>query len=325
MPSLGSIAIGVVTTLIATAILTYVTKRRLFIVVSSLFRHSSLTDQGTIVQLSLINRGFKTEEDIEITLDRQLTYELVASTMSKVSLEGDTLTVPRLSANDQMQFVLMADGGTFSPSSIIGVASRETKGKTVENLEKVPLHAGAMLAVIGMLVGLMGAGALGGYFAREVIDDVRNTEERTSVLEARLEISDQEAARIQSLESQGWRGVEGFLKSGVAEAYPDSLPVSIGEVSRDGDIVDVVVKLENLTEDLIRVSGKLISPAGESDDLDLSEKWFHDHVVLHNASAEVRLKAYLPLQFPQQMVIGDFTIHSRSDIASLEKRIQVPQ
>lgn len=335
MAWLWTIGIGVVTTLIATGIVTHFRKRRLFVVVSSLFRHSSLTDQGTIVQLSLINRGIRTEEDIEIMLDRQLTYELVASTVSKVSLDGDTLAVPRLSANDQIQFVLMADGGTFSPSSIQGVTSRETKGQTIESLEKVPASAGTAFAALSIFLALAALTFLGGYFARDTVsmfqeskemqEETAKMQEETAALQAQLEISEEETARIATLENEGWRGLESFFKSQLAEAYPDSLPIEIGEISRDGDVVKVTIVLENSTEDLLRVSGRLISPAGESDEIYPSDRWFNSHFVMPNSTAELQLKAYLPSEFPQQMLIGDFSIDTGSGFETMEKRFEVPK
>ena len=326
MPSLWAIAVGVVTTLVATAILTYVRQRRLFIVVSTLFRHSSLPDEGTIVQLSLVNRGIKTEEEIEITLDRQLRYELVASTGSKVLLQGDTLAVPRLPANDQIQFVLLVDGGTFSPASIQGVTSRETKGTIVEELEKLPLSAGATLMVIGMLVGIAGVGFLGGYFSHGLLREFRDTQKLTADTAAmvdRLEISEEERARITALESEGWRGVEAFLKSDFSPSYIESLPVNIDEVRRTGDVAEVTATFSNTTDELLRVSSRLISPAGETDEIDLTERSIRDCVITPHASRQVHLKAYLPPGFPEQTLIGEFTVQSRGAIAFLEKYIQV--
>lgn len=319
MPSPWPVVFSVLATLIATAILTHLRKRRLYVVVSSLFPYSSLTDRGTIVQLSVVNRGTATEENVEITLDAQLTYELVASTASNVTLEKNTLQMPRLPANDQLQFVLMADGGTFSPSSIQSVTSRQTKGKTIEGLEKLPASAGATFAATGMLVGLLVLGVAGGYFAGV------NATERKGWREAGQKdgMSPEEAAKVTELESQGWRGVEGFLKSGLAAAYPDRLPVSVGEVTRRRDIVEVVLTFRNQTDDILRFSGDLISPAGERDEVSASDRWVSDVVLTPHAEQEKTLKAYLPAKFPEQMLIAEFRVFAGSDIVHLEKRIRV--
>lgn len=325
---LWTIGIGVATGLITTAIITLFRKRRLYVVVSSLFRHSSLTDEGTIVQLSLINRGIKTEEDIEITLDRQLTYELIAATVSRAKLEGDMLMVPRLPANDQIQFVLLVDGGTFSPASILASDSRETKGTTIESLEKVPLGAGPTLGLIGILLSVVAVAAAFGFFGRGLVNELQETQDsidKANATIAQLEISEEEAARITELENEGWRGVKRFVNSELAAFYPNRLPVSVENVARDGDYVIVEVEMVNLTDDLARFSGAIISPAGDEDRTRLMERQFWNKVLVPDASLEVSLKVYLPPDYPQQLLIGDFSIQAGDDSGNFEKHIQAPE
>jgi hypothetical protein len=136
-------------------------------------------------------------------------------------------------------------------------------------------------------------------------------------------MSPEEAAKVTELESQGWRGVEGFLKSGLAAAYPDRLPVSVGEVTRRRDIVEVVLTFRNQTDDLLRFSGDLISPAGERDEVSASDRWVSNVVLTPHAEQEKTLKAYLPEKFPEQMLIAEFTVFADTNIVHLEKRIRV--
>lgn len=215
----------------------------------------------------------------------------------------------------------MVDGGTFSPSSILSVTSRETKGRTIESLEKAPLSPGSTIGVISLLLGLVGVGFLGGFFFRDAV----SMSQETKALRARLDISEEEAARIAALEDEGWRGLESFFKTELAQAYPDSLPIEVGDITRDGNVVTVTVLLENPTEDLLRVSGRLISPAGESTEVFPFDRWVPNHFVMPNSIDEFRLNVFLPPDFPEQLLIGDFSVYSGSEMTGFEKRFEVPE
>ena len=130
------IIVTIVAALLASAIIGLVKKRRLFLVVPKLFSFSQLSDKGKIIELTIINRGFKTEEKIEIQLNPTCTYELVASTDGSTVLHKNKISVERLSGEDEITAIVLTEGKEFTREDIISVSSKETKGKLVKKTRR---------------------------------------------------------------------------------------------------------------------------------------------------------------------------------------------
>ncbi|MBB5448040.1 MULTISPECIES: hypothetical protein [unclassified Paraburkholderia] len=92
-----------------------------------------------MAELSVMNRGFKTEEQIEVSMAPTLQYEVVGSTNNDVSLSGNKLIIPRVGAGDDVTTILLVEGGPFSSSDISNCLSKESKGIVVGKLEQVPM------------------------------------------------------------------------------------------------------------------------------------------------------------------------------------------
>ena len=74
-----ALAATVVGGLLVAALLGWIRKPRLIVLVPRSFSYSQLTDRGQLVEISIFNRGFKTEETVELTLNHGLRYELLGS------------------------------------------------------------------------------------------------------------------------------------------------------------------------------------------------------------------------------------------------------
>ncbi|MDN5511306.1 MAG: hypothetical protein L0G64_03125, partial [Acinetobacter sp.] len=83
--------LGIVGTIIAAAMVWLCSrlfnKRQLYVISENLYKNSLLTDKGIVCEISIFNRGRQIEEDIELTLDNNLSYELLAYNDSNASLD----------------------------------------------------------------------------------------------------------------------------------------------------------------------------------------------------------------------------------------------
>ena len=63
-----SILLTIIGGLILAGLLGWIRRPRLVVFVPRLFSHSRISDKGQIVEISIMNRGFKTEEAVELSL-----------------------------------------------------------------------------------------------------------------------------------------------------------------------------------------------------------------------------------------------------------------
>ncbi len=89
-----TVILTIVGGLIVAAIVGWVRKPRLVVLVPRMFSYSQLTDRGQLVEISILNRGFKTEESVEVTLGSALSYEMLGSNSQDVKLAQTSCTSP---------------------------------------------------------------------------------------------------------------------------------------------------------------------------------------------------------------------------------------
>lgn len=147
-----ALASTIVGGLIVAALAGWIRKPRLIVLVPRSFSYSQITDRGQLVEVSVFNRGFKTEETIDITLNHAMRYELVGSNSQEVLVSGNKITIPRVGPSDDVTVLLLVEPGTFKSNDIIQCLSKETMGRTVEKVENIPPNGPQRIAIVGGFV-----------------------------------------------------------------------------------------------------------------------------------------------------------------------------
>lgn len=143
--------------------LTYIFKRRqLYIATENLYRTSEISNKGILCEISIFNRGRQIEEDIKVSLDNSLKYELLAFNDSNMSLDENIIKIDRLHKKSKVS-VLLVENGDFSYKQILQVDSKTEKGRIIEKVEDVPPNLFDLIVVLFLLVPFIGAGAWAGY------------------------------------------------------------------------------------------------------------------------------------------------------------------
>lgn len=119
-------------------VLGWIKKPRLIVVVPKLFTYSHLSERGQLAEITIFNRGFKTEEAVELSLNPSLQYNIVGSNSQDISLSKNKLTISRVGPGDEVTTILLVEGGVFAKGDISNCLSKETKGEIVSSLEQVP-------------------------------------------------------------------------------------------------------------------------------------------------------------------------------------------
>ena len=180
------ILVGIVSSL-TIIFLTYIFKRRqLYVATENLYRTSEISDKGTLCEISIFNRGRQTEEDIKVSLDNSLKYELVAFNDSNMSLENNLIKINRLHKMSKVSILLLVEHGDFSYKQILQVDSKTEKGKIIKNAEQVPPNVFDLLSVFFIIIPIFGLAYYLGYQKKD-IDILKNKIEKVEVQNSKID------------------------------------------------------------------------------------------------------------------------------------------
>ena len=251
-----TLAATIVGGLALAGLLGWIRRPRLVVLVPRSFSYSRISDRGQLVEISLLNRGFKTEESIEVTLNHTMRYELLGADSQDARVEGNKVQVPRIGPSDRVTVLLLVENGVFRKDDIVQCLSKETKGTVVAKLEEVPPSGPQRVTIVGLFIAvpaLLYAASLGiDYAFKSVRED-----SASAVAAAAAKIEEAKTP----IEIGGWV-VPSYYKatSGLYQDLASSkLQVKIGATSRKGDLVTVPVMITNDTSRVLNATLRMNS------------------------------------------------------------------
>lgn len=267
--------------LIVAALVGWIRKARLIVFVPRLFSYSSLSGKGQVAEVSILNRGFKTEEAIELSLRTSLQYEILGANSNDVTIEGHKLKIPRVGPGDDVTTLLHVEGGMFTSDEIANCLSKESKGRVVSKLEEVPPTGPQRIAIIAFVIAVptlayMGMLALDHYFEEDrqsvreataklaaVSEGTRANVNETSKLVQKL-IGEPKGGSVASI--GGWDVAAAYvsLKGPLYAALEGgNLRVDIGAFSRKKDVLTVPFALTNDSSYVVKATFRANSQRSE--------------------------------------------------------------
>jgi len=236
---------GVITSVLATlmiaGIMTWIKGRRLYVIVPKLYLTTTLSD-GQIVSLTLINCGFLPEEDVALTFRSSCKFELLGTSKSTLTVNGHTLSLPKLTRNESVSVLLLFENSKFDEADVESVESKGTKGKVVDSKEKAS-SVGQALGIWLLLIMFLGIPFFFGTFVGSEMK-VSAWDYITEKLEL-MENSKQLAGyKIQSKEIYGSGQLKGALDRG-------KIKIEISEIVRRSNILYINYGVTNNTKDVL--------------------------------------------------------------------------
>lgn len=271
--------------LVLAGLLGWVRRPRLVVLVPRLFIHSDVAIQGQLVEVSVFNRGFKTEESVEVTLNHAFRYELLGSNNQDVKLNANKICAPRIGPSDEVSVLLLVESGVFKQEDIVLCLSKDTKGIVVAKPELVPPTGQQRIALIGFFVvvpTLLYAASLGFDYAYDLLNP------GTKAAVARAE-------KKESLELRGWK-VPWFEvdKPGLfADFKAGSLSAVVGLPTRRGDVAAIPVSVSNSTQRVIRYSLE-VNSAGSAKRFKSFELFVSDVIVTPGNTEQRSVNIIIP-------------------------------
>lgn len=285
--------------LILAGILGWIRKAWLVVFVPRLFSHSKISDRGQIAELSVMNRGFKTEEGVELLLNPAMHYELLGSNNPDALLIQNKLSVPRIGSADDCSILLQVENGKFTHTDIISCLSKETKATVATKLEDVPVTAQQRVGLI-IFFGLFSTLILAGI---KSIDYFFGPDK--SIREAA-------AAEAAPPDHQGWNISRIYTTTDnviYQSIVSRKITVLSGKPSLRRNMLEVPVKVSN-DSDIPMTLSMSISGALPQDNVDFVKRRVHDRLLLPKDSIEVTLEAIVPKEAIRQTVVLEFFLQT---------------
>lgn len=224
---------------ILTSIVAYMFKvRQLYAVIPKLYRSSVLSEEGTVSEIVVYNKGNKTEEDIRVEIDQEVRCELLATTSSEIQLTGNVINIPRLHVHSDVSLVLLIENGVLSDEKILSISSKECKGLVYKKVEELPPASSSfaigLIVFIGIIISVVWLPTIINYANKEWV-----------------------SYNYSHLEKNGWKNIENYITSNLEDSYKrEEFPVRFLKYELDGSIVKITYELINKSALPIKVTIK---------------------------------------------------------------------
>ncbi|MDY6451287.1 hypothetical protein [Acinetobacter faecalis] len=197
--------------------LTYIFKRRqLYVATENLYRTSEISNKGVLCEISIFNRGRQIEEDIKVSLDNSLKYELLAFNDSNMSLDKNIIKISRLHKKSKVSVLLLVENGDFTHKQIIQVDSKTEKGKVIKNVEEVPPNLFDLILGFLLLLPFIVVSAWAGYIYKDTSDTKISLDNKIKFIENGEYYVSNENLKLKKM---GWLNLIDYEGSKLSKSY----------------------------------------------------------------------------------------------------------
>nr|WP_319565966.1 hypothetical protein [uncultured Rhodoferax sp.] len=284
MPTINplSLLLTIIGGLTVAALLGWIRKPRLVALVPRTFSYSHITDKGQLVEITIFNRGFKTEESVDVTLNPSYSYEMLGSNSQDASTDQNRIKISRIGPSDEVTALIIVEGGVFKKDDIVQILSKETKGSTVSKLEEVPPTGPQRVGLIAFFVAV----PVALYVAYLSLDYIVKNFEPPSAL----------VPKAKKTLINGWSVPSFNLTTSpkMLEAFESGkISAPIGTPSAKGDIVILPVSVSNGTDKIIKYTLSMTTIASEKK-IPSYNRHLSDVIVIPGKSEERKISVAIP-------------------------------
>ncbi|WP_139427898.1 hypothetical protein [Aeromonas sobria] len=321
MPEINplSILLTIIGGLIVAALLGWIRKPRLVTLMPRTFSYSHITDKGQLVEISVFNRGLKTEENIDVTLNHSYSYELLGANSQDVLIDKNRIKISRIGPSDEITTLIIVEGGIFKTDDIFQTLSKETKGNTVSKLEEVSptgpqriiLVALFLVLPIFLYVGYISMNKFIGSISAPLV----KKEVTSAIIESEIKKS-----------IQGWN-VPRHNVSTAPKLFSDfeskKISAEIGTPSINGNVISLPVLVSNKTDGIIKYDLSMTTIASEKKIMTYDRK-VSDVIVIPSGTEKRKIDVIIDDSLGEagRTVFIELWIESMRDGESLQRLTQ---
>ena len=298
-----SLLLTIIGGLTVAALLGWIRKPRLVALVPRTFSYSHITDKGQLVEISIFNRGFKTEESVDVTLNPAYFYEMLGSNSQDASTDKNRIKISRIGPSDEVTALIIVEGGVFKKDDIVQILSKETKGSTVSKLEEVPPTGPQRIGLIAFFV-VVPVALYVGYLSLDYV--VKNFEPPSALV-----------AKDKKTVVNGWSVPSFNLTTSpkMFEAFEaGKISAPIGVPLAKGETVTLPVSVSNSTDKIIKYTLSMTTVASENK-IPSYNRRISDVIVLPGKTEERKISVAIPAKAEN---IAERTIFIEISFESME-------
>lgn len=189
--------------------------RQLYVAMPKLYRHASISKDGSLCELIIFNKGHQVEENIQVEIAPELKAELLASSSTDISFEGSTMKIERLHKGCEASVIFLVENGLLDPTKISSVTSKSTKGVVCKKVAEVPPNYAILFLSFVFAIGILP----GMFYGEKLYGKLRS---------AYVEF------RLSAIHEQGWKSLSKYYGSDLRESYSNQeFPVRFIEKRTD--------------------------------------------------------------------------------------------
>lgn len=282
---ISTILIGVITTLCGVGIIAFFKSRWLYLITPKLYLNTPIRSDGQIVSLTITNAGFLSEEDVSITLRPVCKFELIATSKSTLLINGNTLSLSKLSRFEEVEIHLLLVGNSFDPAFIESVESKNTKGKVVSKKEEAAPIWQSFLVIPLLLMIFIVPFVLGTIFGNETHNSA------LGYINQKLELFGKttQLAGFKSTVTE-WSS-DGNLRNALRNGR---IKIETSKAIKYEDVMTITYKLTNNTKVPLMVDGYMEGSAGKEGPLSFGDSRINSFALASNETKEVNMKIFMP-------------------------------
>jgi uncharacterized membrane protein YuzA (DUF378 family) len=290
----------------------WIKKARLVALVPKTFSYSELTESGhgQLVEIAVFNRGWKTEDTIDVTMNPALSYQMLGANSQDVKVEKNRLKISRVGPSEEITALIIVEKGTFRPEDIAQIVSKESKGIVVSKAEEIGLTGPQRIQFVVFLLVMLAAVSAFFYFFLPI-----TTNSPTSQSEPKTVITkkDDLPAKIGDWNiEEHYRSEDNSLYQGLLK---NEIKFSVGTPRSKGDITSIPVRMTNTGASPLVVSLSMNSnaSAGRIPSYELSSR---DITLPANQTIERSIRVIIPVRSSEV----DRSVYMEAFIKSIDGR-----
>jgi hypothetical protein len=191
---------------IITSVLAYLFRmRQLYVVTSKLFRHASISKDGSLCELIVYNNGNQVEENIKVNLNPELKAELLACSSKDIKFNDSIMEIDRLHKGCEASAILLIENGVLSYEGISSISSKGTNGTVCKSMPDVHPNYAKFFLGFALFVGFFLA--LFSEYDKKIYHLIKDP-----YVEYQLN----------SIYKKGWSNLENYYDSKLRESYSNN-------------------------------------------------------------------------------------------------------
>ncbi|MEK7855689.1 MAG: hypothetical protein AAB288_06340 [Acidobacteriota bacterium] len=296
---MNTVLTSIIAALITAGIIGVARSRHLYLLLPKLHFYSPLSS-GTTIQITLINGGFRTEENITVHFNPGARHELLAASRPDISVSANGITLPRLNRFSRATILLIIEGRTFDRSDIVAVESKEAVGKIVEKAEQVSSLLNQFIGTTLLLCFVFAAFLYGTWFGAITKTNF------VSYIADRL-LYDPQPISAKEIE---WADDAEVRKDPLFKKYKGKTPIRVEDIFRKGNTIVLTIVAENITDDNLVFGASVTNPLDEDQEIGYRDRAFYDVMVFPNETKKRELLAYVPAAAEKKAILVEFRVRS---------------